>query len=95
MHHSTRIALYLFGFLAVFGLVIAFAYLLSESALGDGNMSPTGSALWLGGAVLAVIIIVPVFLLKKLTKLSRRVEQDDSTFEVRLFADHQPRPPIS
>jgi Na+-transporting methylmalonyl-CoA/oxaloacetate decarboxylase gamma subunit len=94
MQQSSRIAGYVFGFLALFALVVGIVTVLMRNFFAIEQVNPTGTALYLGIAVLLIITIVPVFLLKKLGKMSRRVEHDQSDFKASRIAEHQDRPNI-
>jgi hypothetical protein len=94
MSTSQRIAYSIGGFVALFSAVIAIGYALAENSFAETQVAPTATTLLVGGGVILTIIIFPILMLKKFSKLSRDIEHDDSKFETSRFAEHQERPNI-
>ncbi|MBY0354738.1 MAG: hypothetical protein K2Q12_03305 [Rickettsiales bacterium] len=91
MKSSQRIILTILGFIVLFAGVLAMAYGLAQNALSQNHTTPMLTIVLIGGSVFLIITLVPLYMLKKLNKLSRKVEHDNSRFDLRRLTEHQER----
>jgi membrane protein DedA with SNARE-associated domain len=95
MSRSQKIVFYIVGFAAWFGAVLLFAYLLGNVTIFNREQFPAVATIIVGVPVAFLIVFVPIFFLKQLSRLSRKVEGDDSDFNLSRFSEHQKRPHVN
>ncbi len=94
--HEKPLSLLTFSMGFVVGAIGYFVLIYAISSVFDHRFSGSEimASFLIIVSVVAVLGVVPLWLLKKLASLSRDVEGDDSRYEMRHFADAQSQPDI-
>lgn len=95
MSRRSYIIAYVLGIVAVFVVYTATAYNVIPNLGLNPNPGADDSGIpWLFAFVLGVVFLLPVLFLKMMMRFSRRVEGDDSHFNVTDIPKHQRRPKL-
>lgn len=88
MKKRNRIITYIIGFYVGIIGIYTVMYLLTNASESMAGFLTVGLICLLAAA------LVPVFLLKRLTKLSQDIEEDGSDYRIKDFAEPEPEPDI-